>query len=67
MKCSGKLKIYRIYNINVHRGGTPFVRCETHAKEQKLPDGCVLREVRMICEVLGEPSEPKAAATRKQP
>ena len=64
MKCSGKVKVYQLFNMDVDRWGTPFVRCEAHAKKQKVPDGCILQAIRMVCEVQ-QNLEPKAAATRR--
>lgn len=65
MKCSGKVKVYQLFNMSVNRRGAPFARCEAHAKKQMVPDDCILQAIQMVCEV-EEPPEPKAAATRYQ-
>lgn len=40
--CKGEVRIYRFYNYEFDRYGEPFALCETHRREQLIPQGCHL-------------------------
>jgi hypothetical protein len=40
--CSGPVRLYRFYNMEVSRYGEPFALCDGHRKEQPIPAACTL-------------------------
>lgn len=40
-----KVRLYRFYNMNKSDYGSPFALCDTHRKQQIVPNNCVLSKL----------------------